>query len=136
MTTITSSKADMLHDIARSYVERGLGGKNFDAIPYDDNVVLRAPICPGGSAVPLVGKENLRSVWWAPLPSLVGGVKVIDSFINEDKNAVAVEFHCQIINPACTLRVIDKFTVNEEGKITAQENFLDPRDITNPGWQR
>jgi hypothetical protein len=135
MPSLTLSKTDMLHELARDYVLKGLGGKNFDAIPYAENVALRAPICPGGSAIPLVGKENLRSIWWAPLPTLVGDVRVIDSFVNSDNTAVTVEFHCDIIDPFCTLRVVDRFTVNEQGQIIAQENFLDPRDITNPGWK-
>jgi hypothetical protein len=25
--------------------------------------------------------------------------------------------------------------VNEEGKIIEQENFFDPRDVTQPGWR-
>ncbi len=36
---------------------------------------------------------------------------------------------------SCTLRVIDRLQVNDEGKITSQENFFDPRDVTNPGWK-
>jgi hypothetical protein len=32
------------------------------------------------------------------------------------------------------LRVADRFNVNEQGKITEQENHFDPRDVTNPGW--
>ena len=133
MHTDTMLDAQLLHQIARDYVVNGLGGKNFDAIPYDDSVVLRAPLCPGGSANPLEGKENLRSVWWAPLPSLVGRVDVIDSYVNSDNTAVTVEFHCEILNPSCTLRVVDRFSVNHEGKIIAQENFVDPSAITNPG---
>ena len=31
---ITISKEDLLHKIARTYVLKGLGEKNFDAIPY------------------------------------------------------------------------------------------------------
>jgi hypothetical protein len=125
----------MLHEIARQYVVNGLRGKNFDAIPYDQNVVLRAPLCPGGSSHPLYGKENIRALWWAPLPSLIGDVQFIDSFANEDGTAVTAEFHCEILNPSCTLRVIDRFIVNEEGKIAEQENFFDPRDVTQPGWR-
>jgi len=121
----------MLHEIARNYVTKGLGGKNFDAIPYDNEIVLRAPICPGGSGIPLKGKENLRAIWWAPLPSLVGKVRLIDSFVNETNMTVAVEFHCEILSPSCTLRVIDRFKIDQEGKIIEQENFFDPRDITN-----
>lgn len=129
-------RATHLHRIARNYVTRGLGGKNFDAIPYDSNVSLRAPLCPGGSAVPLTGRENLRNIWWAPLPDLVGEVQVIDSYTNRDLTAVTVEFHCEILNPKCTLRICDRFVVNSEGKIIEQENFFDPRDVTNPGWAR
>jgi hypothetical protein len=124
-----------LHEIARNYVTAGLGKKDFDAIPYDDNVSLRAPLCPGGSTVPLVGKENLRNIWWAPLPDLVGEVKVLDTYVNQDLTAVTVEFHCGITNPACTLRIIDRFAVDADGKIIEQENFFDPRDVTNPGWR-
>jgi hypothetical protein len=131
----TLSKAEMMHEIAKDYVTKGLGGKNFDAIPYDENVTLRAPICPGGSARPLKGKEILRTIWWAPLPSMLGKVEFIDSFVNESNTAVTVEFHCEILNPSCTLRVVDRFKVNKEGKITEQENFLDPRDVTNPAWK-
>ena len=132
MTISTLSKADKLHTIARNYVIKGLGDKNFDAIPYDENVVLRAPLSPGGSAQPLTGKESLRSQWWAPLPSLLAGVEIVDSYVNKEETRVVVEFYCHIISPACTLRVIDRFVINEEGKIIDQENFFDPRPVTNP----
>ena len=129
METIT--KTDLLHEIARDYVTKGLGGKNFDAIPYDENVSLRAPLTAGGVWEPLVGKDNLRTQWWA-LPGLVGRVTFIDSFVNADESAVTAEFHCEILEPACTLRVMDRFKINEEGLIVEQENFLDPRAVTNP----
>ena len=135
MYTEISITRKLLHQIARDYVEKGLGGKNFDAIPYDENVSLRAPLAPGGSNQPLTGKENLRNQWWAPMPSLIGKVEVINTFVNKDKTAAAVEFHCQILNPSCTLRIIDRFIINDEGKITEQENYFDPRDVTNPGWK-
>lgn len=131
---LTTDRAAMLHSIARAYVTHGLGGKNFDAIPYAENVSLRAPLCPGGSGVPLVGREKLRAVWWPPLPQLVGRVEVLDTFVNADLTAVTVEFHCEILNPACTLRIVDRFRIDEEGRIVEQENFFDPRDVTNPGW--
>lgn len=130
-----AKRSAQLHTIARNYVTEGLGKKNFDAIPYADNVSLRAPLCPGGSGVPLVGKENLRTIWWSPLPSLVGEVQVLDTYANQNLTAVTVEFHCGIISPVCSLRVIDRFTVDSEGRIIEQENFFDPRDVTNPGWQ-
>ena len=124
-----------LHAIARGYVTEGLGKGNFDAIPYADEVSLRAPLAPGGSTHPLKGRENLRTVWWAPLPALVAGVEVVESYVNEDLTRAAVEFHLQVTNPACTLRILDRFTVNEEGEIVQQENYFDPRDVTNSGWR-
>jgi len=128
-----AKRSAQLHAIARAYVAEGLGKKNFEAIPYDDNISLRAPLCPGGSNVPLVGKENLRTIWWAPLPKLVGEVQVLDTYVNQDLTAVTVEFHCGIVAPSCTLRIIDRFTVDADGKIIEQENFFDPREVTNPG---
>jgi hypothetical protein len=127
MPTLSIDKKQLLHDVAKNYVLKGLGEKNFDAIPYAENVELRAPLNPGGSAVPLKGKENLRSQWWAPLPGLLAGTDFIDTFVNADATAVTVEFHCHISNPKCTLRVIDRFKINDEGLITSQENFFDPK---------
>ena len=129
-----NDRAQQLHAIGRGYVA-SLGAGNFDSIPYADNVELRAPLCPGGSSTPLVGRSNLKEQWWAPLPGLVSGVEVIDSYVNENLTGVAVEFRCRIDAMGCTLRILDRFTVNEAGRITSQENFFDPRDITNPGWR-
>jgi hypothetical protein len=128
-------RAEQLHAIARGYVSEGLGKKNFDAIPYAETVTLRAPLCPGGSEAPLHGKENLRTKWWAPLPGLVKEVRVLDTFVNQDLSAVAVEFQCEIAQPPCTLRILERFTVNAEGEIVHQENYFDPRNVTSPGWQ-
>ena len=127
-------RAKQLRNIARGYVH-SLSTGDFDAIPYDNDVELRAPLCPGGSSVPLVGRSNLKAVWWAPMPSLVAGTEVIDTYVNESLSAVTVEFLCHIKAPACTLRILDRFTINAEGRITSQENFFDPRDVTNPGWR-
>jgi hypothetical protein len=124
-----------LHSIARAYVTEGLVKKNFDAIPYDDHVTLRAPFCPGGSEVPLTGRENLRRLWWAPLPSLIGTATVLDTYVNAALTAVTCEFLLEIVNPPCTLRILDRFSVNAEGKIFDQANYFDPRNVTNPGWQ-
>lgn len=131
----STTRNAQLHAVGRRYVTEGLGQKNFDAIPYTEDVVLRAPLCPGGSSVPLVGRENLRTIWWPPLPQLIGHVTLIDTYVNQELTAVTVEFYLDILAPACTLRVIDRFIVDGEGRITEQENFFDPRDVTNPGWR-
>ncbi|QQS45214.1 MAG: hypothetical protein IPM66_14775 [Acidobacteriota bacterium] len=129
-----NERARRLHEIARNYVSSLCAG-DFESIPYTDTVELRAPLCPGGNGVPLVGRNNLKEIWWAPLPDLVSGAEVIDTYVNEDLSAVTIEFHCRIDTMSCTLRIIDRFRVNAEGQIMSQENFFDPRDVTNPGWK-
>ena len=37
--------------------------------------------------------------------------------------------------PGARLRVADRFTVDAAGRIVEQENHLDPRDVTHPGWR-
>lgn len=132
---MNTNQPDQLHQLARAYVLDGLGKGDFDAIPYTEDACLRAPLCPGGCGVPLVGRAILREKWWAPLPQLVAGVEVLDTYVNRELTAVTVEFLCHIRQPACTLRVVDRFKVNADGRITDQENFFDPRDVTDPGWQ-
>lgn len=131
----TDKRRELLRKIASDYVIKGLGGKNFDAIAYDETIELRAPINPNGSQEPMSGKSIIKENWWAPLPTLVSGTELLDIFMNDDLTTVTVEFHCHIANPKCTLRIVDRFVVNDFGKIIKQENFFDPRDITNAGWR-
>ncbi len=120
-----------LRQAAAKYFE-GLASKDFDRIPYDDNVSLRAPLAPGGIHTPLVGKENLRKIWWAPLPAILGQVTVYDFYYNDALTGVVTEAEVEITNPKARLRVADRFTVNSAGKIVEQVNHFDPRDVTNP----
>jgi hypothetical protein len=133
--TDSATRREQLHAIARTYVTEGLGKKNFDAIPYHDTVTLRAPLCPGGMDVPLTGKEKLREIWWAPLPPLLGKATVLDTYVNDDLTAVACEFTLEIVPLSTTLRILDRFVVNDDGNIMEQSNYFDPRNVTNPGWQ-
>ena len=89
-------------------------------------------MAPGGIHKPLVGKENLRTVWWTPLPGILGEVRVFDFYYNDDLTAVVGEAEVEITNPKARLRVADRFTVNSVGKIVEQVNHFDPRDVTNP----
>jgi hypothetical protein len=123
-----------LQAVAEAYFG-ALAQKDFDAIPYDDNVVLRAPLAPGGVHNPLEGKEALRTIWWPPLVPALGEVKVIEHYINDQLTAIITEAEIHTVSPRATLRVADRFTVNSLGKIIEQENHFDPRDVTNPGWQ-
>ncbi len=72
-------------------------------------------------------------------PALEGvQIKVFEHYINEAMTAIVTESEIKInvVDPPATLRVADRFTVDEQGKIIEQENHFDPRDVTNPGWQK
>lgn len=133
-----SSRREQLRAAAEAYFE-GLRRKDFSAIPFDDNVSLRAPLCPGGVHRPVEGKDAVRAQWWQPLePALEGvDIKVLDHYFNESLSGVIseAEVTIKVVTPPATLRVADRFNVNEQGKIVEQENHFDPRDVTNPGWQ-
>ena len=135
---IVANRRERLRAIAERYFD-ALRSKDFSAIPYDDNVTLRAPLAPGGVGRPLFGKEALRTQWWQPLEPALEDVQitVLDHYINDSVTAIVTEAEVKIVavNPPVTLRVADRFTVNQEGKIVEQENHFDPRDVTNPGWQ-
>ncbi len=130
-----AERKQQLHNLAKSYVIDGLGAGNFNAIPYHVDVELRAPIHPMGSQQPMTGREFIKENWWAPLPDLVASTDLLATYVNENLTKVTAEFFCHIKEPACTLRIVDRFTVDENGKITDQENFFDPRDLTSPGWR-
>ncbi|MEO8634682.1 MAG: nuclear transport factor 2 family protein [Gemmatimonadales bacterium] len=112
-----------------------LNRKDFEAIPYDEHVVFRAPIAPGGRHFPLLGREALRTVWWPPLEPLLWETCIIAHYFNEDCTAIFTEADIHTRNPHATLRVADRFVVNAAGRITEQENHFDPRDVTTPGWR-
>jgi hypothetical protein len=114
----------------------GLRQKNFDLIPYATDVVLRAPLAPGGVEHPLEGRDQVRAVWWAQLPGLLGAVDVGDVYINDEGDGVVVEAEIEVLlDPPVRLRVADRFRINSNGLITSQTNYFDPRDVTNPGWR-
>ena len=61
--TVAKRRAQ-LRGVAEAYFG-ALAKKDFVAIPYDDSVVLRAPLAPGGVHNPLVGKEAWSSPKYA-----------------------------------------------------------------------
>lgn len=103
-----------------------LARKDFAAIPYDNNIVLRAPLVPGGVHKPLVGKDALRSTWWPPLVPVLGEVKVIEHYFNEQLTAVITEAEIHTLNPVAVLRVADRFTVNSAWNIRARKPLRSP----------
>ena len=129
-----SARRNQLRRTAEAYF-KALAAKDFEAIPYSNDVVLRAPVVPGGVHKPLVGRDTVRRIWWSPLVPILGKVTVIEHYFNERLTAVVTEAEIHTINPAAALRIADHFTINDTGEITEQENHFDPRDVTNPGWQ-
>jgi hypothetical protein len=119
-----------LKAIAEAYFA-GMGKKDMSEVPWDDQVVLRSPLAPGGLDTPLVGRSAVLD-WFASLYPVLGTMKIIEHYFNEDLTVIASRSDVGITDPACTLRVVDRFTVDADGKITQQENHYDPRAAIPP----
>ena len=104
----------------------GLAKRDMSAVAWDDNVIFRGPLAPGGSETPLVGISAVRD-WFASIYPVLGETKVIEHYFTDDLMGIATRADVGIINPPAVLRVVDRFTVSAEGKITEQENHYDPR---------
>ena len=117
---------EQLKKVSESYFQ-GLRDKNFPAIPFSDDIIFRAPLAPGGSGNPIKGKKDLFEKWWKPLePALDGAeVKIIDHYYNETLTEIVTKVEFTIAVMGATLRVVDRFVVNDEGKIVEQENHFD-----------
>jgi len=119
-------RKEQLKKVAENYFD-SFKTKSFATIPYSDDVVLRAPIAPGGVHFPIKGKQEVFTQWWQPLePALEGvSIKIIDQFYNDSLTGIIAKADFTLAGPGITLRVADLFFVNEEGKITEQENHFD-----------
>ena len=126
-----ASRVNQLKQVAETYFD-ALRKKAFDTIPFDDHAMLRAPLTPGGVHSPLNGKTEIHAKWWAPLEPALDGVAitVLGHYIHEDLSGIVSAAEITLKAPAVTLRVADRFSVNEEGRITEQENHFDPRAVT------
>jgi catechol 2,3-dioxygenase-like lactoylglutathione lyase family enzyme len=117
---------EQLRQVAETYFQ-ALRNKNFDAIPFSDDIVFRAPLAPGGSGNPIKGKKEVFEKWWKALkPALDGAeIKIVDYYFNESLTEVfaKVEFYIAVMD--ATLRAADRFVINKDGKITEQENHFD-----------
>lgn len=122
----SANRKSQLKLTAETYFN-ALRNKTFFDIPFSDDIIFRAPIAPGGSANPIHGKEALLEKWWKPLePALEGiQIKVIDHYYNDSLSGIAAKADISIAALGITLRTIDTFIINDEGKITEQENHFD-----------
>jgi hypothetical protein len=82
---------------------------------------------------PIKGKQAVFEQWWQPLePALEGvGITIIDYYYNESMTGMITKAEITLAGPGITLRVADHFIINEEGKITEQENHFDTSPLRN-----
>jgi catechol-2,3-dioxygenase len=124
MTTMHTK--EQLKKISETYFQ-ALRDKVFKAIPFSDDIVFRAPLAPGGSGNPIKGKKELFEKWWKPLePALDGAeIKIVDHYYNDSLTEVVTKVEFYIAVMGATLRAVDRFVINSDGKIAEQENHFD-----------
>src|SRR5712691_10963576 len=76
-----------LKAVAEAYLE-GMGKKDMSKVPWDDHVVLRSPLAPGGLDTPLVGRSAVLD-WFSSLFPVLGAMQVIEHYFNEDLTVIA-----------------------------------------------
>ena len=132
MEDASTNRKNELRLIAEAYFN-ALLNKNFLAIPFSDDIIFRAPIAPGGSNNPIRGKQDLFEKWWKPLEPALDGmqIKIIDHYYNDSLSGIATKAEISIAALGATLRTVDRFIVNNEGKITEQENHFDASAMKN-----
>ena len=111
--------------VVEAYFE-GIAKKDMSVIPYDDNVVLRSPLAPGGLRTPLAGRQAVLD-WFASLWSVLGRTEVFEHYFNDDLTVIATRADIEITDPPSRLRVTDRFMITPEGTIIQQENHYDPK---------
>ncbi len=126
-----ASRIQQLKEVAEAYFDSLRNGR-FETIPYHENAALRAPLTPGGANVPLQGKQELFNKWWLPLEPALKDVTIttLGHYLHEDLTGIITEAEIILAAPSARLRVADRFTIDEDGKITEQENHFNPREVT------
>ncbi|HEU4860560.1 MAG TPA: VOC family protein [Chitinophagaceae bacterium] len=117
---------EQLKKISETYFQ-ALRDKDFSSIPFSNDIAFRAPLAPGGANHPIKGKKNVFEQWWKPLEPALEGVtiNIIDHYYNESLTGLITKADITIAALRVTLRAADRFIINEEGKITEQENHFD-----------
>ena len=121
-----TQRKQQLKKVAETYFE-ALRQKAFNTIPFTDEIFFRTPIAPGGVHNAIKGKKALFEKWWKPLEPALDGViiNIIDHYYNESLTGIITKADITIAPLGITLRTADQFIINEEGKITEQENHFD-----------
>jgi len=120
----TSDRNAKLRAIADAYFS-GLRNGDVSPVPYDENVLFRTPLAPGGSEVALRGRAALLD-FFAGIYAALEEVNVIDYYFNAASTSICVRADLTL-KTGKVLRVADVFRISAEGKVTEQENHYDPR---------
>jgi hypothetical protein len=123
--THEEARRTQMRTVVEAYFE-GIAKQDMAAVPYDDNVMLRSPLAPGGLSTPLVGRQAVLD-WFASLWSVLGETEIFEHYFNDDLTVIATRADIVITSPPSRLRVTDRFRISPEGKIIQQENHYDPQ---------
>ena len=117
---------ELLKQASETYF-KALREKDFNAIPFSDDIVFRAPLAPGGAHHPIKGKQAVFEQWWKPLEPALDGIviNIIDHYYNEPLTGLITKADITIAGLGITLRTADRFILSKEGKIIEQENHFD-----------
>ena len=116
-----------LRAIADAYFS-GLSNGDVSRVPYDENVIFRTPLAPGGSDVALHGRSALLD-FFSGIYAAIEEAKVIDFYFNEASTSICVRADLTL-KTGKVLRVADVFRISAEGNVVEQENHYDPRPAT------
>jgi len=83
----TSDRNAKLRAIADAYFS-GLRNGDVSPVPYDENVLFRTPLAPGGSEVALRGRAALLD-FFAGIYAALEEVNVIDYYFNAASTSIA-----------------------------------------------
>jgi hypothetical protein len=123
--TQEKARRTQMKRVVEAYFE-GIAKQDMSAVPYNDNVVLRSPLAPGGLSTPLVGRQAVFD-WFTSLWPVLGGTEVFEHYFNEDLTVIATRADIEVTTPPSRLRVTDRFMITPEGTIIQQENHYDPK---------
>lgn len=123
---MVSNRNEQLRKISEGYFQ-ALRDKNFSAIPFNDDIIFRAPLAPGGSHNPIKGKQQVFEQWWRPLEPALDNIfiNIVGHYYNESMNELVTKADITIAAMGVTLRTADRFIINDSGQIIEQENHFD-----------
>jgi hypothetical protein len=113
-----------LRAIAMAYFD-GLSKGDVSPVPYDENVLFRTPLAPGGSEVPLSGRMALLD-FFSGIYAAIEDVRIIEFYGNDASTSICVRADITL-KTGKVLRVADIFWISTEGTVLEQENHYDPR---------